>query len=87
MRALTGASDHGACLPGFSRKRHTRPVFYLEHENNVWTGAFDVDNFVFGRVKLPDGEEINPDDRLEERIEFQNTFRLALAVFFKKLVL
>ena len=29
---------------------------------------------------------MEPDDRLEERIEFMNTFRLALVAFFKKFV-
>ena len=65
-------------------KKLKKAKFYLEHENKVWTGTFDADNFVFGGMKLPDGEEMNPDDRLKERIEFLNTFRLALAAFFKK---
>ena len=65
-------------------KKLKKARFYLEHENKVWTGTFDADNFVFGGMKLPDGEEMNPDDRLKERIEFLNTFRLALAASFKK---
>ena len=67
-------------------KKLKKAKFYLEHEDLVWTGAFDADNFAFGGVKLPEGEEMDADDRLEERIEFMNTFRLALAAFFRKFV-
>ena len=65
-------------------KKLKKAKFYLEHEEKVWTGTFDADNFTFGGMKLPEGEEMEADDRLEERIEFMNTFRLALAAFFKK---
>ena len=65
-------------------KKLKKAKFYLEHEENVWTGTFDADNFAFGSVKLPDGEEMEPEDRLEERAEFLNLFHLALAAFFKK---
>lgn len=67
-------------------KKLKKAKFYLEHAENVWQGTFNADNFSFGGMKLPDGEEMEPSDRLEERIEFMNTFRLALAAFFKKFV-
>ena len=67
-------------------KKLKKAKFYLEHEEKVWQGTFDADTFSFGGMKLPEGEEMEPDDRLEERIEFMNTFRLALVAFFKKFV-
>lgn len=67
-------------------KKLKKAKFYLEHEEKVWQGMFDADTFSFGGMKLPEGEEMEPDDRLEERMEYMNTFRLALAAFFKKFV-
>ena len=67
-------------------KKLKKAKFYLEHEEKVWQGMFDADTFSFGGMKLPEGEEMEPDDRLEERMEHMNTFRLALAAFFKKFV-
>jgi hypothetical protein len=67
-------------------KKLKKAKFFLERESDVWTGMFDADNFAFGSVKLPEGEEMNPDDRLEERIEFLDTFRQALAAYYKKFV-
>ena len=67
-------------------KKLKKAKFYLEHEEKVWQGTFDADTFSFGGMKLPEGEEMEPDDRLEERMEHMNTFRLVLAAFFKKFV-
>ena len=67
-------------------KKLKKAKFYLEHEEKVWQGMFDADTFSFSGMKLPEGEEMEPDDRLEERMEYMNTFRLALAAFFKKFV-
>lgn len=67
-------------------KKLKKAKFYLELDDKVWQGMFDADNFAFGGMKLPEGEEMKTDDAFEERIEFLNTFRRALSAFFKKFV-
>ena len=45
--------------------------------------VFDADNFVFGSFKLPEGEEMNPDEIFADRIRDLGTFRAVLTEYFK----
>ena len=51
--------------------------------NQIWTGTFDADKFVFSGFKLPEGEEMNDDEIFAERIENLGVFRTALIGYFK----
>ena len=52
-------------------------------DNSVWTGTFDADNFIFGSFKLPESEEMNPDEIFADRIRDLGTFRAVLTEYFK----
>ena len=51
--------------------------------NQIWSGTFDADRFVFSGFKLPEGEEMNDDEIFAERIENLGIFREALIGYFK----
>ena len=51
--------------------------------NQIWTGTFDADRFVFSGFNLPEGEEMNDDEIFAERIENLGIFREALIGYFK----
>ncbi len=63
-------------------KKLKKAKFFLERDSDAWSGMFDADNFAFGSVKLPESEEMTPDNRLEERIEFLDTFSKALRAYY-----
>ena len=52
-------------------------------DNSVWCGTFDADNFVFGSFKLPEGEEMNPDEIFADRVRALAVFRQVLIEYFK----
>ena len=51
--------------------------------NQIWSGTFDADRFVFTGFKLPEGEEMNDDEIFAERIQNLGIFREALIGYFK----
>ncbi len=64
-------------------KKLKNAKFVLERGNDVWTGAFDADQFSFSGLALPEGEEIDPDSCFAERIANLDIFRAVLAAYFK----
>ena len=67
-------------------KKLKKAKVVLERGNDVWTGAFDADHFVFSGFSLPDGEEMEPESAFAERIANLNIFRTVLAAYFKVFV-
>ena len=51
--------------------------------NQIWTGTFDADKFVFSGFKLPEGEEMDEVEIFTERVENLGVFREALVSYFK----
>lgn len=78
---LRGAEVKAALEVG---KKLKKAKFTLTRDDNsVWCGTFDADNFVFGSFKLPEGEEMNPDEIFADRVRALATFRLVLIEYFK----
>ena len=73
---LRGAEVKAALEVG---KKLKKAKFTLTRDDNsVWCGTFDADNFVFGSFKLPEGEEMNPDEIFADRVRALATFRQVL---------
>ena len=78
---LRGAEVKAALEVG---KKLKKAKFTLTRDDNsVWCGTFDADNFVFGSFKLPEGEEMNPDEIFADRVRALATFRQVLVEYFK----
>lgn len=78
---LRGAEVKAALEVG---KKLKKAKFTLTRDDNsVWCGTFDADNFVFGSFKLPEGEEMNPDEIFADRVRALATFRQVLIEYFK----
>ena len=67
-------------------KKLKKAKVVLERGNDVWTGAFDADQFAFNGLTLPDGDEMEPESAFAERIANLNIFRTVLAAYFKRFV-
>ncbi len=78
---LRGAEVKAALEVG---KKLKKAKFTLTRDDNsVWCGTFDADNFVFGSFKLPEGEEMNPDEIFADRVRALAVFRQVLIEYFK----
>jgi hypothetical protein len=67
-------------------KKLKKSKLYLTSGNVVWNTAFDPAKFAFTGMTLPDGEEMDLHSKFEERINFLNTFRVAMEEYFKVFV-
>ncbi len=63
-------------------KKLKKAKLTLTRENQIWSGTFDADRFVFGSFSLPEGEEMNPDEIFSERIDNLGIFLTALEAAF-----
>ena len=50
---------------------------------DIWSGTFDADKFIFSSLALPEGEELEPDSRFAERMQNLLVFNEALKECFK----
>ncbi|KKR02894.1 MAG: putative cytosolic protein [Candidatus Uhrbacteria bacterium GW2011_GWF2_39_13] len=67
-------------------KKLRKAKFILERGEDIWSGAFDADRFSFSGLMLPEGEEMEPESRFEERIRNLYIFNTALGVYFRLFV-
>ncbi len=51
--------------------------------DDIWSGTFDADKFIFSSLNLPEGEELEPDSRFAERMQNILVFNEAWATCFK----
>ena len=55
----------------------------LTRGDDIWSGTFDADKFVFGSLSLPEGEELDPDSRFGERMQNLYIFHEAWQCCFR----
>ncbi len=55
----------------------------IVHEEQVWSCTFDADRFAFGSLKLPEGEKLDADSVLQERLFSMRIFTAAIYELFK----
>ncbi|MCP3967932.1 MAG: recombination-associated protein RdgC [Lentisphaerae bacterium] len=67
-------------------KRLKKAKITICRGDDIWSGTFDADNFSFGSLNLPEGEEMDKDSRFAERIQNLFIFQNALREYFKKFV-
>ncbi len=65
-------------------KKLRKAKLTITRANEFWTCTVDADRFVFGSLKLPEGEEMNADERFAERMESLLIFKSAIEGFFGK---
>ena len=65
------------------KKLRKAKVSLTRDDNSIWSGTFDADNFVFGSFKLPESEEMNPDEVFADRVRALGDFREAWIEYFK----
>ena len=68
---------------GVGKKLRKAKVSLTRDDNSIWSGTFDADNFVFGSFKLPESEEMNPDEVFADRVRALGDFREAWIEYFK----
>ena len=68
---------------GVGKKLRKAKIALTRDDNSVWSGTFDADNFAFGSFKLPEGEEMHPDDVFADRVRALEDFREAWTEYFK----
>ena len=55
----------------------------LTRGEDIWSGTFDADKFIFSSLTLPEGEELEPDSRFGERMQNLLVFNEAWKECFK----
>ena len=55
----------------------------LTRGDDIWSGTFDADKFIFSSLALPEGEELEPDSRFAERMQNILVFNEAWKCCFK----
>lgn len=68
------------------KKLRKAKISLARDDNAVWSGTFDADKFVFGSFKLPESEEMNPDEVFADRVRALVDFKEAWTEFFKRFV-
>ena len=77
---LRGAEVKAALEVG---KKLKKAKVTLTRGEDIWSGTFDADKFVFSSLTLPEGEELEPDSRFAERMQNILVFNEAWACCFK----
>lgn len=78
------AAEAKAALTVGKKLRKARLM--LERGNDIWSGTFDADRFSFSGMNLPEGEELEPESRFEERITNLHIFSTVLGEYFRMFV-
>ncbi len=68
---------------GVGKKLRKAKIALTRDDNSVWSGTFDADSFSFGSFKLPESEEMNPDEIFADRVRALGDFREAWIEYFK----
>lgn len=67
-------------------KKLKKAKFRIARGQDVWSGTFEADKFTFSGLKLPDGEEMDPDSVFDERMLNLNLFCEIIEEYFKLFV-
>ena len=65
------------------KKLRKAKISLTRDDDSVWSGTFDADNFVFSSFKLPETEEMHPDEVFAERVRALEDFRETWTEYFK----
>ena len=65
-------------------KRLKKAKFTLCRADEIWSGAIDADNFTFGSLSLPEGEEIDAESVFSERMQNMFIFQGIMREYFRK---
>ena len=68
---------------GVGKKLRKAKVSLTRDDNSIWSGTFDADNFVFSSFKLPESEEMHPEEVFADRVRALGDFREAWIGYFK----
>lgn len=67
-------------------KKLRKAKLTLTRGDQIWSGTFDADRFAFSSFRLPEGEEMNDDERFAERIMNLYVFKEAMSAYFRLFV-
>ncbi len=67
-----------------SGKRLKKCKLSVVREEQVWNCTFDADRFAFGSLKLPEGDQLDAESVLEERVFFLRLFAEAVSGLFER---
>ncbi len=67
-------------------KKLRKAKLTLTRGDQTWSGVFDADRFAFSSFRLPEGEEMNDEERFAERITNIGVFKEALSGYFRLFV-
>mgnify|MGYP003307961879 CR=1 FL=1 len=68
------------------KKLRKAKIILARSESEKWTFTFDADTFAFSSLALPEGEEMELNARLEERVTFLHVLHRAMEEYFKAFV-
>ena len=67
-------------------KKLRKAKLTLTRGEQIWSGSFDADKFAFSSLRLPEGEEMDEEERFAERITNLGVFKEALSGYFRLFV-
>ncbi|MEA2013317.1 MAG: recombination-associated protein RdgC [Verrucomicrobiota bacterium] len=67
-------------------KKLNKAGIILAQGEDIWTFSFDAKNFCFAGMSLPDGEELDPESKFQERVLFLRTFQKIILSLFKSFI-
>ena len=67
-------------------KKLRKAKLTLTRGDQIWSGTFDADKFAFSSFRLPEGEEMDEEERFAERITNLSVFREAVSGYFRLFV-
>lgn len=76
------SAEAKAALQGGKKLRKAK-IILARSDAEKWTFTFDADTFAFSSLSLPEGEEIELNARLEERVLFLGILHQAMEEYFR----
>jgi len=67
-------------------KKLRKAKLTLTRGDQIWSGTFDADRFAFSSFRLPEGEEMDDEERFAERITNLGVFKEAMSGYFRLFV-
>jgi hypothetical protein len=68
---------------GVGKKLRKAKISLTRDDNSIWSGTFDADKFIFSSFKLPESEEMHPEEIFADRVRALEDFREAWIEYFK----
>ncbi len=81
---LSSAEAKAALQVG--KKLRKAKIILARNDAEKWTFTFDADTFAFTGLSLPEGEEMEPNARLEERVGFLHILHQIMEEYFRLFV-